>query len=115
MSVRAPHARQGAHALAAAADGAHASSVARWPQALDSQAEAWRVRVQVLLGPPHGTELRWRRGPLPTINNIDYIKDAHVFDGLDRRALLANNAQPTALESSDPKAHISNFFIHKLK
>jgi len=55
----------------------------------------------VLLGPPYGVELRWRRGPLPTIKNIEHIAPAHVFDGLDRRALLSNVSSPTALERSD--------------
>ena len=59
------------------------------------------MRVQVLLGPPFGAELSWRRGPLPTILNIDHITHAHVFDGLNRRALLSNVAHPTALERSD--------------
>ena len=99
-SVRAAPGGAGA-ALADLAIGLREDSAAERARAWDALAPAWQVRVVVNLGAPEGGRIAWRRGPLPTVRNIEAALTAHPFRGLDARLLLYNDSAATALERGD--------------
>ena len=61
---------------------------------------AWKSLVAVRLMAP-GASLEWSRTPLPALVNLETVRDARAFDGLDKGRLLGNDAAPTALERAN--------------
>ena len=61
---------------------------------------AWKSLVAVRLMAP-GASLEWSRTPLPALVNLETVRDARAFDGLDKERLLGNDAAPTALERAN--------------
>ena len=58
---------------------------------------AWKSMVAVRLMSP-GAHLEWSRTPLPAITNLDAVRDASAFAGVDKSRLFLNDTAPTALE-----------------
>ena len=61
---------------------------------------AWRSMVAVRLLAP-GTRLEWSRTPLPAIVNLEAVRDAGVFSGVDKSRIFLNDTAPTALERAN--------------
>jgi len=61
---------------------------------------AWKSMVAVRLM-ASGVSLEWSRTPLPALVNLEAVRNARAFDGVDRDRLLSNNAAPTALERAN--------------
>ena len=58
---------------------------------------AWKSMVAVRLLAP-GMQLDWSRTPLPAIVNLEAVRDAHIFSGIDKSRIFLNDTEPTALE-----------------
>ena len=61
---------------------------------------AWRSMVAVRLLAP-GTRLEWSRTPLPAIVNLEAVRDAGAFSGVDKSRIFLNDTAPTALERAN--------------
>ena len=61
---------------------------------------AWKSMVAVRLMSP-SAHLEWSRTPLPAITNLDAVRDASVFAGVDKSRLFLNDTAPTALERAN--------------
>ena len=60
-----------------------------------------RSEVVIELGPDAAPHLRWGRCLLPTLLDVEPLRDAAITAGLDDGALLANFSFRTPLELSD--------------
>ncbi len=60
-----------------------------------------RSEVVIELGPDAAPHLRWGRSTLPTLLDVEPLRDAAVAAGLDDGALFANFSSRTPLEQSD--------------
>jgi hypothetical protein len=58
---------------------------------------AWKSMVVVQLMAA-GTQLDWSRTPLPAIVNLEAVRAASIFSGVDTHKIFLNDTAPTALE-----------------
>jgi hypothetical protein len=58
---------------------------------------AWKSMVVVRLMAA-GMQLDWSRTPLPAIVNLEAVRTASIFSGVDTHKIFLNDTAPTALE-----------------
>jgi len=81
---------------------AHGGTQRPWEAELDSARAAWRAHVRIQLGAACEAHVRWSRGrSMPVLDNVEVIRHAHAFDGIDLRPVLLNVSAPTAMERGD--------------
>ena len=81
---------------------AHDEPRCTWAEELDSVRAAWRAHIRLQLGAACEGHVRWSGGrAMPVLDNVEVIRRAHAYDGMDLRPLLLDVSAPTALERGD--------------